>query len=108
VWEILDEQFGRDERYLWRKERTRLYANVEHAGIVYTKQETDPSLYEPDLVEVMVSRLAWYIGMRIHSDKNLRADMRGEYQAALARAKLTNAMGSEGTPEPEALWSDVR
>ena len=110
---VLDEQFSFDtarsiDGNTWRKERTFLYTDLENAGVLYTKQETDPSLYEPDLVEVIVARLAWFISMRIHAMKDLRADMRAEYQGALARAKLTNATGGSDGGEPEPLWAEVR
>ena len=113
VVNVLDEQFSFDtarsiDGNTWRKERTFLYTDLENAGVLYTKQETDPSLYEPDLVEVIVARLAWFISMRIHAMKDLRADMRAEYQGALARAKLTNATGGSDGGEPEPLWAEVR
>lgn len=107
VLKVLDEEGGEDDGYLWHKERTHLYCDVENAMVRYVKKETDPSKYEPDLLEVMVARLAWYISMRIHADEALRNAMYGEMQAALARARLTNADGANSAEEPDDLWSEV-
>jgi hypothetical protein len=107
VLHVLDEEGGTDTSYTWRKERTHLYTNIEAAGVRYVKKETDPSLYESDLVEVIAARLAWYISMRIHSDKTLRNGIYQEMQAAMARARMTNAAGSVDEGEPEASWTGV-
>lgn len=108
VRDVLDEVFGTDTAYLWRKEKTYLFTNIESAGVRYTKQETDPSKYEADLVEVIVARLTWFLSMGVHADKQLRERCYAEYQAALARAKLTNAGSSQDDGEPEQLWAEVR
>ena len=112
VVKVLDETFGYDtarsiDGNRW-KERTFVYTDLENAGLMYLKQETDPSLYEPDLVEVIVARLTWFIAMRIHADKTLREQCLKEFQGATARAKLTNATGSGDEGEPAKLWAKVR
>jgi hypothetical protein len=107
VLAVLDEEGGTDTSYTWRKERTHLYTNIESAGVKYVKKETDPSLYESDLVEVIAARLAWYVSMRIHADKALRGEVYRELQAATARARMTNAAGSTDEGEPEASWAEV-
>lgn len=104
VLEVMDAWGGTSDEYAWQKERTHLYTNIENAGIKYVKKETDPSKYESDLVEVLAARLAWYISMRIHSDKNLRMEVYQEMNAALARAKMTNSQGREDEGTPEAQW----
>ena len=108
VLKVLDANFAEDTQYTWRKERNFIYTDVVNAGVEYIKQITDPTLYEPDLVEVIVSRLAWFVGMRIHSDKTLRDRTYQEMQAAVARAKMTNSAGRQDQGEPEELWADVR
>lgn len=108
VLAVLDDTFGKDTSYRWVHQRTFLYTDMENAGAEYVKQETDPSLYESDLVEVIVARLAWFIGQRIHADKDIIARCYGEFQASAARAKLTNAQGSRDEGEPSALWAKVR
>jgi hypothetical protein len=93
-----------DKNYQWVKERTFIFTNLENAGVKFLKQETDPSLYNSDLVEVIASRLAWYISMRIHADKELRMEIYNEMNHAIQRAKMTNATGSRDGGEEELLW----
>ncbi len=108
VISVLDSNFGESDDYDWRKERSIIFTDISNAGVKYIKQVTDPTLYEADLVEVIVSRLAWFIGMRVHSDKTLRDRCYKEMSAAIALAKLTNAAGERSVEEPEELWADVR
>jgi len=111
VLAVLDEDGGEvdgEGLYRWKKERSFIFCDLENAGVKYIKKETDPSLYESDLVEVMASRLARYISMRIHSDKELRNEIYGEMQQAIARAKVTNAQGANGEEPGEDLWVDAR
>lgn len=105
---ILDESFGVDESYTWVKERTHIFTDMENAGLLYAKLETDPTLYDETLVQLMASRLAWMISMRLHSDKQLRAEMRAEYNAAMMKAKLVDTSGSQDVGEAEELWINAR
>jgi hypothetical protein len=108
VLSVLDSYGGEDESYEWKKERSFLYTDVENAGVKYLKQETDCAKYESDLVEVIASRLAWYISMRINSDTSVRNFMYQEMNAAIGRAAVTNAQG-KSNPEPsEELWIHAR
>lgn len=104
---VLDAEWGESDEYIWQKERTLLWCNVEYASVKYLKKETDPSLYESDLVELMASRLAWMVSMRIHSDRALRDSVERAYNNALARAKLVNAPGMTSGDAPERLWTEV-
>ena len=104
VLKVLDSEFGYDDSYKWKKEKTFIHTDISNAGISYIKQESDPSLYEPDLVEVIAARLTWLVSMRIHADKTLRREIYQELQAAMARARITNAAGAESTDEPETPW----
>jgi len=104
---VLDSEGGEDDEYIWRKERQLLYCNVVNAGVKYLKKETDPSLYESDIVELMATRLAWLVSMRIHSDKRLRDDVYREHNNALARARLSNASGKHDGDPPETSWTEV-
>jgi len=108
VLAVLDDEFGEHTSYEWRKERTFLYTNIEDAGIKFVKIETDPTLYEADLVEVIAARLAWFVSMRVHSDKQLRAEVRAEAMSAMARARITNAEGKQDGGPPDDLWTDAR
>lgn len=105
---VLDADFGEDESYSWLHERGLLYCDVEEAGLKFIKKDTDPSLYESDLVELIATRLSWLIAMRIHADKELRNATYQEFQAILARGKLTNASGSASADESADRWTDAR
>jgi hypothetical protein len=108
VLRVMDEDGGTDDDYSWKRERTHLYTNIENAGVEYIKEVTDPSLYQADLVELITARLAWLVSMRINSDKMLRQQIYQEFNAALLRAKITNAQDATGSVEYEDLWVDVR
>lgn len=95
-------------KYSWIKERNFVYTNVENAGVKYIKQNTDPTLYESDLVEVMSSRLAWLVSMRIHSDKVLRKSIYDEMNQAIQRARMTNSQGEGDDGAPEDLWVEAQ
>jgi len=108
VIRILDSYGGQDDSYTWMKERSFIFTDVENALVKYIKKEEDASLYDSDLVEVIASRLAWYISMRIHSDESIRNMMYQDMNAAIGRAAITNAQG-QYSPEPsEELWIDAR
>ena len=106
--QLLDDKFGMSEWYEWRKERNHIYADIENAGLTYVKRETDHSLYQEDLIEVIASRLAWSVAMRINADKELRSVLFNEHQLALRRAKMTNATGFEDEGPPAVNWVDVQ
>lgn len=107
VLTVVDDSGGEDDSYTWKKERSHLYCDVENAGVKYLKKETDPSLYESDLVEVMAARLAWFVSMRIHADKSLRNEIQSEMERAIYRAKMTNAAGRSDGGEPAQPWAEV-
>jgi hypothetical protein len=106
VVEVLDSNFGSSDHYTFRKERNYIYTDLVNAGVKYVRQITDASVYESDLVEVMAARLAWLIVMRISGDKALKAEVTQDANAAVVKAKMTNAMGREDEGPPEASWLD--
>ena len=116
--QVLDNEFGEIDDYLntgshrldgrmWVRERGRIYTDFDDAGLKYLRLDTTASNYDELLVEVMASRLAWLIGMRIHADKQLRAEIRGEMNAAIARAKLLDASGRYAANPQEELWVNM-
>ena len=107
VISVMDEFGVTVNEYEWRRERTHLYTNIENAGVKYIKQETDPSKYEMDLIEVIAARLSWYVALRISGDKTLRQVIYQEMNAAIARAKMGNAMGRQDRGTGEKLWNEA-
>lgn len=117
VLDVLDDEQGYDvydmewypaKGYQWVKERDYVYTEIENASARYIRRDTDVTNYEDDLIEVIASRLAWYASQRINSDKAVIAQLKGEYEAALQRAKMTDGRGrSEGGRPPE-LWTSIR
>ena len=108
VLDVMDSEFTQDESYLWLHERSRIYTDMEDATVRYIRKMTDPSKYESDLVELIATRLSWLIAMRIHADKELRNGTYQEFLAIQARAKLTNATGSQGIEPSARRWTDAR
>lgn len=102
---VVDASFGLSADYKWRQERGRVFTDVDDAGLRYLRLEDDPTQYDEMLVEVMAARLAWMIGMRIHSDKQLRAETRAEMDRAIARAKVVDAAARYESEAPEPLWT---
>lgn len=109
---ILDDAGGEldgvGRHYKWHRERSFIFCDLEYAGLKYVKKETDPSVYTDDLIEVMAARMAWYISMRVHSDKTLRNEIYTEMQQSILKAKMLNASGGDDEGQAETLWVDVR
>ena len=100
---VLDSEFAVSTEH-WIQEKGRIYTDVENAGLEYLALDTTASNYDELLVEVMAARLAWMISMRIHSDKQLRAEMRAEMDRAVARARIVDASGRYRGDTAEDLW----
>ena len=104
----LSENFGESETYTWTREKDLLYCDVEYAGVKYLSQQTDVSLFDEDLVELMAARLAWLICPRISNDQTLRNTLNNEWMAIAGRGQMTNAEGSQNDAQGESLWVNAR
>ena len=81
-----------------------LYLTPKGAWFLHGEGNASSPYNDELLVEVMAARLAWMISMRIHSDKQLRAEMRAEMNSALARARLVDSAGRYRGDTAEDLW----
>ena len=108
VLTLLSENFGESETYTWTREKDLLYCDVEYAGVKYLSQQTDVSLFDEDLVELMAARLAWLICPRICNDQTLRNTLNNEWMAIAGRGQMTNAEGSQNDAQGESLWVNAR
>lgn len=105
---VMNELGELQPEYSWVKERNFIYTNIENAGVKYVKQMTDPTILDPDLVEVMSARLSWLVSMRIHADKTLRQSVYNEMNQAIQRARMTNSQGQGDDGAPERLWTEAQ
>lgn len=108
VLNLLDEEFGFDPTYTWRKERDFIFTDIENAGVQYTRADTDVTVYEEELIELIATRLAWHCSRRINGLAPYEQMMHQDYSEALARAKVANARGQQDEGEPPILWTSVR
>jgi hypothetical protein len=105
---VMDENFGEHDEYTWMKERTWVYCNMEYAALKYLKKQTDPSLWDDDLTELIEARLAWMIAPRISQDASIKQTLYAEWQTAYARARINNTAGQRQVTVPSTLWTNAR
>ena len=105
VLDVLDEYWGTRDGYVWKRDNDKLYCSVEYAGVRYLNLNTDPTVYDEQLVEVMVSRLAWLCAAKITGDDTVRRELYQEWVATAGQARRDNAVGAQEWPAPEALWA---
>ncbi len=105
---VMDENFGESDSYKWKKERTWVYTDVQYAALKYLKKQTDPALWDDDMVELIEARLAWMIAPRISQDQSIKQSMYSEWQMAYGRARINNTLGERQVTPPSPLWTNAR
>jgi len=104
VLEVLDEWWG-STTYDWKREKDKLYCNLEYAALKYLVRETDPTKFDTDLTEFMVARLAWMIAPKVTSDETVIRNAQLDWVAMSQQARIQNAKTHKKVKEPEALWT---
>lgn len=107
VVDILDEEWAKVPTNLWIREKGVIYTDLYYAGMLFVQQLTDPSVYDEDLIELMVARLAWQIAPRITKDMRLREELYADFLRVKASVERRNSSGREERGAPETEWVDV-
>lgn len=68
----------------------RLLTNHDSCKIIYVQKVTDPTKFHPMFTKALALALAMQLAMPLAQDKQLRQIIQGEYENALARAKVVN------------------
>jgi hypothetical protein len=105
---VMDEYQHEDPAYDWKQERTWVYANHPYAALKYLKKNTDPSVWDADLTELMEARLAWQIAPRISSDASLKQQLAQEWTMLAVRAKMNNQSTMKQVQQPSVLWTNSK
>ncbi len=97
-----------DRRYEFKVEAGILLTNQPAARIVYTRRETDTSLYDPNFIDALATRIAVEFCMPLTQDKENRRALFEEFQAMLGVARSYDSQ--QGTPTQALIdtWVNSR
>jgi len=92
----------------FRVEGRVLLTNESSCNIIYIQRITNPTKFDPLLVEAIVTRLATKLAYHIAQSKTLKEQMAEEFNLVLRAARTADAQ--EGTPETldTSTWLDSR
>jgi hypothetical protein len=105
---VIDEAWGENDSYSWKKEKTWVYTNVSYAALKYLRKVTTVTQWNDELVELMAARLAWLIAPRITQDTSIHQSLLTEWQMAYTRAKISNSADQRQVQPPSTLWTSIR
>lgn len=77
-------------------------------NILYIARITDPTLYDPLLVQAMAARIAWQLAFPITGERSVAADMANMYRALLLEARRRDAQEGTADPVEPTGWWDSR
>lgn len=83
----------------WEIEARTLVTNENPVYLSYTRQETDPNLFDPLFIEVLACRLAAELAFPIMKSTSLAQLQRQIYEATLGKAATIDS--TEGNQDPE-------
>jgi len=86
-----------------------LFCDVASAEIEYTKNETDPRYFTPDLDNAIAAKLAFYAAPKImNGDTNKRAEMAQLWSFLLAQARANDFNVEQRDPDPMSSFEAAR
>lgn len=76
--------------------------------IIYVRRLTDPTDFDPLLVDAVAARLAWQIGYNLTGSRTLAADARPTYFDKLGEARAIDGVEGTISPVENSSWLEAR
>jgi len=90
-------------------EGKRLLTNDSAVDLVYIRQVTDPTEFDPMFVEVLALKLALVMVMPLSQDRVLRQEIQDELAVVLSKARCVNLQETKTTGRDDLpIWLDAR